>query len=284
MAERLVDEYDFSFQTRGVALIVNNQRFEEHDPQLPTRAGSRHDTENLKLIFQKLGFEDIRIKIDLTAREMTDWLESVAEEDHTYHDCLACALLSHGNETFTRLTDRVSQRHDVISGTDDDITTNHLIQIFNDANCPTLAGKPRFFIMQACRGEQLDDAVEVAVDEVDEVDGMMVEPAYTTTPVPCFKDSIVVCASAPGYASVRQPRGGSVFIRNLSDVILNYDVTQLELQKLLTRVRQQVAVGFESKSSRDPSRHMKKQMPCVYSMLTKDVYFRNKSNVTTQCA
>ena len=76
MASTLVDEYDFSFRTRGVALVINNQRFEDRDPELPSRAGARHDTENLKLVFQRLGFEDIRIQIDLTANEMTDWLES----------------------------------------------------------------------------------------------------------------------------------------------------------------------------------------------------------------
>ena len=36
------------------------------------------------------------------------------------------------------------------------------------------------------------------MDGVDGVDGALDEPAYTTTPVPCFKDSVVVYASAPG--------------------------------------------------------------------------------------
>ena len=30
---------------------------------------------------------------------------------------------------------------------------------FNDQNCPQLKGKPKFFVFNACRGEQFDEGV-----------------------------------------------------------------------------------------------------------------------------
>lgn len=47
---------------------------------------------------------------------------------------------------------------------------------------------------------------------------------------------------------------------------------QLELQHIMTRVNHKVAVEFESVSN-SPGFHGKKQIPCIVSMLTKEMYF-----------
>ena len=47
---------------------------------------------------------------------------------------------------------------------------------------------------------------------------------------------------------------------------------ELELQHILTRVNHKVAVEFVS-ATNDPGFDAKKQIPCVVSMLTKEMYF-----------
>lgn len=64
---------------------------------------------------------------------------------------------------------------------------------------------------------------------------------------------------------------GSWFIQSLCDIISKYG-KELELQHILTRVNYKVAVEFESVSSL-PGFNAKKQIPCIVSMLTKEMYF-----------
>lgn len=60
-------------------------------------------------------------------------------------------------------------------------------------------------------------------------------------------------------------------MQSLCDAISKYG-KELELQHLLTRVNHRVAVEFESVSNL-PGFDAKKQIPCIVSMLTKEMYF-----------
>ena len=40
------------------------------------------------------------------------------------------------------------------------INLERIYEYFNNKNCPDLKGKPKFFIVQACRGELADIGVE----------------------------------------------------------------------------------------------------------------------------
>lgn len=64
---------------------------------------------------------------------------------------------------------------------------------------------------------------------------------------------------------------GSWFMQSLCEVISKYG-KELELQHILTRVNHKVAVDFESVSTL-PGFDAKKQIPCIVSMLTKEMYF-----------
>lgn len=74
-----------------------------------------------------------------------------------------------------------------------------------------------------------------------------------------------------GYYSWRSPGSGSWFVQALCS-ILNEHGKSLEILQILTRVNDRVARHFESQSD-DPRFHEKKQIPCVVSMLTKELYF-----------
>lgn len=75
----------------------------------------------------------------------------------------------------------------------------------------------------------------------------------------------------PGYYSWRNTMTGSWFMQALCEMISKY-ATELELLHIMTRVNHKVAVEFESVST-SPGFHAKKQIPCIVSMLTKEMYF-----------
>lgn len=64
---------------------------------------------------------------------------------------------------------------------------------------------------------------------------------------------------------------GSWFIQSVCDMIGKYG-KELEILHIMTRVNHKVAVEFESISN-SPGFHAKKQIPCIVSMLTKEMYF-----------
>lgn len=79
-----------------------------------------------------------------------------------------------------------------------------------------------------------------------------------------------------GYYAFRRPDTGSWFIKRLCEVLSKPEAGNQPLTKLLTSAIRHVAVKNESRSA-NPKISGKKQTPCFASMLTKDVYFKQKS-------
>jgi len=52
--------------------------------------------------------------------------------------------------------------------------------------------------------------------------------------------------------------------------------TEKDLLSNMTRVARKVAFDFQSNTPGDYAMHEKKQIPCITSMLTRDVYFHRK--------
>ena len=77
-----------------------------------------------------------------------------------------------------------------------------------------------------------------------------------------------------GFYSWRNTISGSWFVQALSEVLMKH-AQNLDLLTMMTRVNQIVANKFQSNTS-NPNMNEKKQIPCVTSMLTKEVYFKSK--------
>ncbi len=69
-------------------------------------------------------------------------LEDAAHDDHSEADCFLVAVLSHG-EMGILYTKDTAYKPDRLWGN------------FNAEKCPTLAGKPKMFFIQACQGDQV---------------------------------------------------------------------------------------------------------------------------------
>ncbi|KAL3876371.1 hypothetical protein ACJMK2_034223 [Sinanodonta woodiana] len=261
------DEYCFTHSKRGKALIFNNEYFKMYS----SRPGSSQDARNLSTVLHRLGFE-VECLHNQNKKEMKGVLKKVSKEDHSHEDCILIAVLSHGDQVeMEGKIKSVIEKHDVVYATNGILQTREVVHLFSDDCCPSLIGKPRIFLIQACRGTTLDIGVEVSLR--DEADAAVSPPVITPTPL--YKDFLIMYATPPGYYAFRRPDTGSWFIKAFCDVFSGPDVSSTEIQKLLTRVIRKVSFEYESQS-KTKELAGKKQTSCCSHMLVKDIYFKVK--------
>ena len=121
--------------------------------KFPARVGGGHDVGNLETCFKRFGFRHAQddCKANLKAHEMWDWFRTWAEEgDYSEVDCVVIAILTHGSSG------------DLLLGVDgESVALDDLLSLFDGDRCsPALAGKPKIFIIEACRGEEVDHGIE----------------------------------------------------------------------------------------------------------------------------
>jgi Caspase domain len=141
--ERYASEYNMNHVNRGHAVIFNHENFEI--PSLKSRAGTRVDCENLIETLQGLNF-DVKVYTDLKLKQIRDKVDELSQLDHSTNDCVVVCILSHGELGYIYAKD-VQYKLDSVWGS---FTANH---------CPSLAGKPKLFFIQACQGDMLDGGV-----------------------------------------------------------------------------------------------------------------------------
>ena len=93
------------------------------------RSGTDVDAANLRETFMSLKYE-VRIKNDLTCKEMLELMSNVSKEDHSRRSSFICVLLSHGEEG-------------IIFGTNGPVDLKKLASFFRGDCCRSLAGKPK---------------------------------------------------------------------------------------------------------------------------------------------
>ncbi|XP_032672503.1 caspase-1-like isoform X1 [Odontomachus brunneus] len=243
------EEYNMNHKRRGVALVLNHIHFEN----MNTRKGSEKDAENLRTSLSNLGFE-IRIYTDPTIKTISTVLHTTAAEDHTDADCLIVVAMSHGESGLLHSTDSL-------------YPVDMLWTPFTGDRCSSLAGKPKLFFIQACRGTQLDKGVKI-IHETD-------SKKTTYYSIPAYADIMVAYSTYDGFYSWRNPDSGSWFIQALCEE-LDLHGRSRDLLSLMTFVNRRVAIEYQSYVPENIKFHTKKQIPSVVSMLTRLVYFRDR--------
>ena len=223
--------------------MINNYIFPRRDDF--ERTGSNDDVKNLISLFDDFNFRHV-VEDNKTGSEMIKLLQATAEKDFSRYDCFVCVILSHGAK-------------DGIYGTDEEVIKIEAItSLFRRSECPSLEGKPKIFLIQACRGSQRDRVpVESDSDPI----------PLSSSSLPADADFLICFASAPGHESYRQALLGSWFISSVVDVFKEYAERE-HLMDMMLRVNNCVA-GFYSKEGL-------KQMPCQVCMLRKKVFFDPK--------
>nr|XP_003223489.1 PREDICTED: caspase-7 isoform X2 [Anolis carolinensis]XP_008112945.1 PREDICTED: caspase-7 isoform X2 [Anolis carolinensis] len=245
--------YRMDYKKLGKCVIINNKNFAK-DTGMRIRNGTDKDAGDLQKCFRGIGF-DVSIYNDLTCDNMEKILGEAALENHDDAACFACILLSHGEEG-------------LIYGTDGCMAIKNLTGLFRGDKCQSLIGKPKLFFIQACRGSEFDAGIQTDSGSSNDNLEMDANPRYK---IPVEADFLYAYSTVPGYFSWRNPGKGSWFVQSLCSV-LNDHGKELEVLQILTMVNYKVARNYESQSD-DPRFSQKKQVPCVVSMLTKELYF-----------
>ncbi|XP_006002867.1 caspase-7 isoform X3 [Latimeria chalumnae] len=247
-------QYNMEYKRVGRCVIINNKNFDEKTG-MNARTGTDRDAGELLQCFRTLGF-DVEVHNDRTCEQMEAILKKAAQENHCECACFACILLSHGEEG-------------LIYGKDKAMPIKTLTSLFRGDMCKSLIGKPKLFFIQACRGSEFDEGIQTDSGPANDTLETDANPRHK---IPVEADFLFAYSTVPGYYSWRNPGRGSWFVQALCNVLKDYG-KELEIMQILTRVNYLVATNFESWSE-DPRFSEKKQIPCVVSMLTKELYFK----------
>lgn len=225
------------------AVLVSVSEF-DYGVNLRERPGAAKDTKRLHRILTKLGFK-VEIHTDPSSEEIYSLFEK--ESQRAVKDCFLAVLSSHGEEGHVFGADGRPVR---------------LSRLFGCLDNACMEGKTKLFFIQACRGDGLDDGVEVdsAAGDLPEVGFSQ----YLSVPM----DTAVMYATAPGYGAFMHPLG-AVFLQTLCDLLEKEGGRDLELTRLLTRLSHRVAYTFQAKGRVLGG---KKEMPCFLTRMTREVF------------
>ena len=251
------DRYAMNSVPRGYCIIINNEKF----TTLKERAGSHWDADSLQELFGRfLGFHVERFD-NLDSVRILELMKKVHQQDHSKLSCLVVAILSHGV-------------NGQIYGTDGRlIKVETLTDHFTGRWCPTLNGKPKIFLLQACRGGSFDyGAIEQEGTDSGELDKDMVSKILDQdetdgggyTLLPDNADFILAYATTPGFVSWRNSAFGTWFIKSFVDTMYAKASTDHFMDNL-TEVNRMVAEEYESRGKQ-------KQMPAPVSTLRYKLY------------
>ncbi|XP_045444993.1 caspase-6 isoform X2 [Pipistrellus kuhlii] len=251
--------YKMNHKRRGLALIFNHERFLWH-LGMADRRGTNADRDNLTRRLSELGFE-VKCFNNLKAGDLLLEIHEASTSCHVDADCFVCVFLSHGEGNH-------------IYAFDAKIEIQTLTGLFKGDKCKGLVGKPKIFIIQACRGNKHDVPV-LPLDEVDHPDwpdgGFTEVDAASVYTLPAGADFLMCYSVAEGYYSHRETVNGSWYIQDLCEMLKRFG-SSLEFTEILTLVNRKVSqrrVDF----CVDKTAIGKKQIPCFASMLTKKLHF-----------
>nr|XP_034995617.1 caspase-3-like isoform X2 [Zootoca vivipara] len=138
-------------QTKSRALIIVNYKFHGRNAEsgLIPRPGARREADRIFKALSKCHYA-VKLRFDLTAKEIEELYEEECHADHG--ECFVSILSSHGEEGI--IYDCEGQP----------VQLTRIFRILEPERCHKLAGKPKIFFIQACRGEEIDQGVWLQTD------------------------------------------------------------------------------------------------------------------------
>ena len=201
-----IEEYQMSTsessekEFAGLGLIFNFRIFDDKPQQ--ERKGTEKDVTNLQNLFFKMKLSTLTHN-NLTKKEVLQAIEDFSKDNrHNDLHMAFIAILTHGNEKGLLTKD-----YKIL-----DLYTEVFPKL-NEQNCPGLAGKPKLFLIQACRGHMLSKVSRDADDTDQKVDPSL---------APSIEDCIAMFSSVPLYSSLRCDKFGSLFVQSIVQVFGQY--------------------------------------------------------------
>ena len=250
--ERVLDSYKMSSEPHGVCAIINNEKFSSHTE----REGTQVDETNLAQCFRYLGY-NVEIYRNLTAHQIESLFGYYRTSDHGNFDSFVVCILSHGEDGHVFGTDSKS------------VNIRSIVGQLTADSCRSLAGKPKLFFIQACRGHDKVHGRQIASDS-----GAMLPPESTesvrivsdSTPIsiPDDADFFFGNATPPGKVAWRDMDHGSWYISEICRVFSSL-ACYMDLESMVTKVHNEVGTGYKKGNYR--------QAPEATTRLRKKVYF-----------
>ena len=209
-------------------------------PQLGELKGGKRDEEDLKKLFKELGFTAM-IHQNLTAEKMKYTTEGYSHMTHS--GVFFLIILSHGGEG------------DVVYGTDgNEVEVHQLKELFYATKCPSLAGIPKIFMIDACRGSRNERVYRPETKSA-------TKSSKRRASVTDSADVYTIFASTRGTTAGIDPERGSHLTRNFVDAIKKADPDK-NFEEIMTEVKRNI------------HKTKKKQTAETTSTLTTDYYIK----------
>ncbi|XP_028906221.1 caspase-14 [Ornithorhynchus anatinus] len=214
------------------------------------REGAEPDIAALERMYQALRFEST-VRRDPPAKAFRDELVRFREEMEGRKDPVSCCfvvLMAHGKEGH-------------LLGADEQVVElEELYDVLTNKSCRALLGKPKVFILQACRGDQKDSGEMLRTEEV------LTTMIQKVPRIPTFTDTLHVYSTVEGYIAYRNVKEGSCFIQTLVDVFTKEKSHILDLLTEVTRRMAEAELVWEGQ--------VRKVNPEIYSTLRKQLYLQ----------
>ena len=221
---------------RGQVLLINNEQFDDMMESHGHRTGSDVDGNNLEKLFLELGFQ-VNLQRNLSRNQMVSSIRAFAgSERHSSSDMAVVAILSHGSDGVLYGIDGVP------------VCTEWIVKQLDNKNCKWLRGKPKFFILQGCRGLIHDYGTPIhlfgTISDHKNIDARgctlndaegFNAPRTTELRSPTVEDMLIACSTIPGYVSNRDTIRGSWFIECICKVFMTHAATT-DIRDMLDQV------------------------------------------------
>lgn len=255
--------YEMNHIPRGQAVIININKIDG----MKSRKGSDIDASNLCTLLQQLHFiVTIYEGENLTAKNISHKVFEFSQMDaHETADATVVCLLSHGDDGH-------------IFGSDGErVALDKLFAYFDEVNCPNLHNKPKIFIIQACRGDRVDNRTTTSTmgdltPPIDEIDGPnTLTRSSSLACAPSRSDMIICYPTQQGYRAWRNQEQGSWFVQAIVKVFMTYSYCE-DICAMMNRVNNMVSQKVSN--SLNENIHGTMQMSEFHSSLRKPhLYF-----------
>lgn len=167
-----------------------------------------------------------------------------------------------------------------LSAYDGEYEEQEILTNFVNGNCPSLIGKPKFFFIQACRGDKhefrttserkySEQAQEVNAPEID------AKAFFNMTVIKAIHPDVLIMYSCQkGYVSMRDMKSGSWFIQSLCSELQKWknETNENEILQILMNIKASVSSYY--------SYYDQTQTPDIVSGLTKTLNLKMKPSVS----
>lgn len=155
----------------------------------------------LKTVFSWLGFQ-VEVQRDCTSERILSLMEELAGRSQQDWDCVVCCVLSHGLEGCVHGVDYKP------------VNIKMLLEPFIGTKCPSMAGKPKLFFIQACQGIEEQGIVYLGGDRPEHSD-VDTDVLLLKESIPSHSDFLLGMSTVPGFVSLRERTNGTWYIQSL---------------------------------------------------------------------